>query len=200
MRGRFIKILPIVCLGLLMALTACSSSQKRYEPKRYAAPNKAFSIAMPSPDWLLVDDKTDTKQVFARFAFKGDIAFFSTFGQCAIEWNLLSGALSAPQFAAAAPSLAQEHLSERVWKSATSFVIRDSELSHEPQGQTFLYVATGRYEGRVTYLIGAIAAHGNELVFWDCFEPIGSLGARNRSSVSEIWPGFLTWVASLTRP
>ena len=200
MRGRFIKILPIVCLGLLLALTACSSSQKRYEPKRYAAPNKAFSIAMPSPDWLLVDDKADTKQVFARCAFKGDIAFFSTFGQCAIEWNLLSGALSAPQFAAAAPSLAQEHLSEKVWKSATSFVIRDSELSQEPQGQTFLYVATGRYEGRVTYWIGAIAAHGNELVFWDCFEPIGSLGARNRSSVSEIWPGFLTWVASLTRP
>lgn len=183
-----------------MALTACSSGQSRYEPKRYVAPNKAFSIGMPSRDWLLVDDKADATQVFARFAYRGDIASFNTFGQCAIAWNRLPAALSAQQFASAAPGLAQEHLSEKIWTSAANFVIRDSELSPETHGPTFLYVATGRYEGRVTYWIGAIAAQGNEVLFWDCFEPAGSLGARNRSSVSEIWPGFLTWVASLTRP
>lgn len=200
MRARFTKLVPAACLGLLMALTACSSSQKKFEPKRYVAPNKAFSIGMPSQDWLLVDNEVDATRVFARFAFKGDIASFRTFGQCAIDWNRLPTALSAQQFASAAPALAQEHLSEKVWRLATNFVIRDSELSQETHGPTFLYVATGRYEGRVTYWIGAIATQGNELVYWDCFEPAGSLGARNRSSVSEIWPGFLTWVASLTRP
>lgn len=200
MRDSFIKIGPAACLALLMAVAACSPSQTRFEPKRYVAPNKAFSIGMPSQDWLLVDDKADATQVFARFAFRGDLAFFNTFGQCAIAWNRQPAALSAQQLASSGPALAQEHLSERVWKSAANFVIRDSELSQEPQGPTFLYVATGRYEGRVTYWIGAIAAQGNELMFWDCFEPAGSLGARNRSSVAEIWPGFLTWVASVKRP
>ncbi|HEY4135777.1 MAG TPA: hypothetical protein VGO34_11240 [Alphaproteobacteria bacterium] len=194
------KFVPAACLSLSIALAACSSAQNKYEPRRYVAPNKAFSIAMPSPDWLVADDKADARQVFALFAFKGETASFRTYGQCAIEWNLRPDALSAQQFAATAPALAQDHLSEKVWKAEMNFVIRDSELSPEPQGPTFLYVATGRYEGRVTYWIGAIATHGNELVFWDCFEPAGSLGARNRSSVSEIWPGFLTWVASLTRP
>jgi len=200
MRGSFIKFGPAACLALLMVVAACSSSQKKFEPKRYVAPNKAFSIGMPSQDWLLVDDKADATQVFARFAFRGDIGSFNAFGQCAIAWNRQLAALSAQQFASSGPALAQEHLSDKLWKSASSFVIRDSELSQEPHGPTFLYVATGRYEGRVTYWIGAIAAQGNELVFWDCFEPVGSLGARNRSSVSEIWPGFLAWVASLTRP
>jgi hypothetical protein len=155
---------------------------------------------MPIPDWLPAGDKADAKQVFALFALRGDTNSFRIYGQCAVQWNLRPDALSAPQFAETAPALAQGHLADKVWKSAETFVIRDSELSQDAQGPTFLYVATGRYDGRVTYWIGAIATHGNELVFWDCFEPAGSLGARNRSSVSEIWPGFLTWVASLKRP